>query len=73
MKKAMVLLSLTLGFVALEANQASAFYCEARGTTGASGWGRSFNPGQARRIALRECAVRTPRRAVCRIMFCNRD
>jgi hypothetical protein len=72
MKKTIAMLCLALGFMVLESNQASAFYCEARGTTGASGWGRSSNPGQARRIALRECAIRTPRRAVCRIMFCNR-
>ena len=72
MKKTIAMLCLALGFMVLESNQASAFYCEARGTTGASGWGRSSNSGQARRIALRECAIRTPRRAVCRIMFCNR-
>ena len=72
MKKTIAMLCLTLGFVGIEANQASAYYCEARGTTGARGWGRSGNPGQARRIALGECAVRTPRRAVCRITFCSR-
>jgi hypothetical protein len=72
MKKYVAILCLAVGFIGLEASQASAAYCEARGTTGASGWGRSANLGQARRIALRECAIRTPRRAVCRIMYCNR-
>ncbi len=72
MKKAAAILCMTLGFLVIEANQASAFYCEARGTTGARGWGQSPSPERARRIALRECAVRTPRRAVCRIMFCTR-
>jgi hypothetical protein len=50
---------------------ASAWYCAARGTTGASGWGRSGNLGSARIIALRECAVRTPRGATCYIMYCT--
>ena len=50
---------------------ASACYCSARGTTGASGWGRSGNLGSARIIALRECAVRTPRGATCYIMYCT--
>ena len=72
MKKTIAMLCLTLGFVVIEANQASAYYCEARGTTGARGWGRSANPGQARRLALGECAIRTPRRAVCRITYCRR-
>jgi hypothetical protein len=50
---------------------ALAWYCSARGTTGASGWGRSGNLGSARIIALRECAVRTPRGATCYIMYCT--
>jgi hypothetical protein len=50
---------------------ALAWYCSARGTTGASGWGRSANLGSARIIALRECAVRTPRYATCYIMYCT--
>jgi hypothetical protein len=50
---------------------ALAWYCSARGTTGASGWGRSYFLGQAKAIALRECAVRTPRSAACYIMYCR--
>jgi hypothetical protein len=50
---------------------ALAWYCSARGTAGASGWGRSANLGSARIIALRECAVRTPRYATCYIMYCT--
>ena len=72
MKKALTLACLTIGLITLEASQASAFYCEARGTSGASGWGRSQSPDRARRIALQECAIRTPRRATCRITFCDR-
>jgi len=50
---------------------AAAWYCSARGTTGASGWGTSPNLGTAKTIALRECAVRTPRGAACYIMYCK--
>jgi hypothetical protein len=50
---------------------AEAFYCSARGTTGATGRGRSGSLGYARAIALRECAVRTPRGATCYIMYCS--
>ena len=57
--------------LAAAVSPASAWYCSARGTTGASGWGRSGNLGSARIIALRECAVRTPRGATCYIMYCT--
>ena len=72
MKKALILTCLTIGLITLETSQASAFYCEARASTGSWGWGRSQSPDRARRIALQECAVRTPRRAVCRITYCDR-
>jgi hypothetical protein len=57
--------------VAAIPSPASAWYCSARGTTGASSWGRSGNLGSGRIIALRECAVRTPRGATCYIMYCT--
>jgi hypothetical protein len=50
---------------------AEAYYCAARGTTGATGWGRSGSLSYAKVIALRECAVRTRRGATCYIMYCN--
>ena len=50
---------------------ANAYYCSARANTGQSGWGRSSWLGQAKSIALRECAVRTPRYGTCYIMYCN--
>jgi hypothetical protein len=53
------------------AEKANAWYCSARGTTGASGWGRSSLLSSARIIALRECAVSTPQGARCYIMYCN--
>ncbi len=53
------------------AEKANAWYCSARGTTGASGWGQSPSLGYARTIALRECAVSTRQGASCYIMYCN--
>lgn len=59
------------GLAMVASTPAEAWYCSARGTTGASGWGTSRNLAVARNIALRECAVRTPRGARCLIMYCN--
>jgi hypothetical protein len=55
----------------LASTPADAWYCSARGTTGATGWGSSPNRATANAIALRECAVRTPRGATCYIMYCR--
>ena len=61
-----------LGSLAIvSSSPAEAWYCAARGTTGATGWGTSPWLGTARNIALRECAVRTPWRARCYIMYCR--
>jgi hypothetical protein len=61
-----------LGGVAIVASApAEAWYCSARGTTGATGWGTSGYLATAKTIALRECAVRTPRGATCYIMYCK--
>jgi hypothetical protein len=61
-----------LGGVAIVASApAEAWYCSARATTGATGWGTSGYLASAKTIALRECAVRTPRRATCYIMYCK--
>jgi len=61
----------TATLVASTPAPADSWYCAASGTTGASGWGRSPNLGYAQLIALRECAVRTPRNATCYIMYCS--
>lgn len=71
MKIAVTVLLLAAPLTFLAVSPASAWYCSARGTTGASGWGRSNSLGSAKMIALRECAVRTPRGATCYIMYCN--
>ncbi len=61
-----------LGGLAIAASTpAAAWYCSARGTTGATGWGTAGYLPTAKAIALRECAVRTPRGATCYIMYCR--
>jgi hypothetical protein len=58
-------------FAVIASTPAEAWYCSARGTTGSTGWGTSPNRAYAAQIALRECAVRTPRNARCYLMYCN--
>jgi hypothetical protein len=53
------------------AAQARTFYCTARSPTGSYGYGYSPLLGTARAIALRECAVRTPRNRVCVLTSCR--
>ncbi len=61
-----------LGGLALVASTpAAAWCCSARGTTGATGRGTSGYLATAKTIALRECAVRTPRGAKCYVMYCK--
>jgi hypothetical protein len=64
-------LSVVGGLAIVASTPAAAWYCSARGTTGATGWGTSGYLATAKGIALRECAVRTPRGATCSIMFCR--
>ncbi len=71
MKSVLGAMLIAITFAAVVPSPALAWYCSARGTTGASGWGRSGYLGNARAIALRECAVRTPRYARCYIMYCT--
>lgn len=54
---------------AIEAAAAS-WYCTANSPR-AYGWGKSPNLASAKRIALNECAVRTPRGQTCRITSCR--
>jgi len=64
-------LSVLGGLAIVSSSPAAAWYCTARGTTGASGWGTAPYLATAKGIALRECAVRTPRGAACYIMYCK--
>jgi hypothetical protein len=59
------------GLAMVASTPAEAWYCSARGTTGATGWGTAGYLATAKVIALRECAVRTPRGATCYIMYCK--
>ncbi len=72
MRSSLILLFLVSCVSAISVSEASAAFCKAESNTGSSGWGRSSSVGRARGIALRECAVRTPRRGTCYIMYCNR-
>jgi hypothetical protein len=71
MKSLLAAIVATATLTAAVPSPALAWYCSARATTGASGWGRSPNLAYAKTIALRECAVRTPRYATCYIMYCT--
>jgi hypothetical protein len=64
-------LSVLGGLAMVASTPAEAWYCTARGTTGATGWGTHIYLATAKTIALRECAVRTPRGATCYIMYCK--
>jgi hypothetical protein len=58
--------------LAVSSSDASAWVCYARDTTGATGWGsHNCSLAYARRRALFECSVRTPRRARCFITGCR--
>jgi hypothetical protein len=56
---------------ALAPTAASAAYCRADSTTGAWGWATRYWRGAAARVALYECAVRTPYYGRCYITYCN--
>ena len=60
-----------VAIVAMIPTEASAWYCRASSQTGAWGWGRAAFQGVAGRIALNNCAVRTPRGFVCFINYCT--
>lgn len=57
-------------FSTLSTASAAQWYCTAHSGK-ASGWGKSSSLGEAKRIALNECAVRTPQGRYCRITGCR--
>ena len=70
--RTIVLSLLALSAISLMPTKASAeWYCMARARTGT--WGEGWAPANAaaRKIALAECAVRTPRGNVCVITACK--
>ncbi len=64
-------LSVLGGLAMVASTPSEAWYCSARGSTGATGWGTAAYLETAKGIALRECAVRTPRGAACYITSCK--
>ena len=63
--------AIAAALVGMMPSEASAWYCEARGGSGARGWGTSYNLARARRIALVQCSVRTPRGYMCYVTGCR--
>lgn len=71
MTKIIAAATIAAGLTMLVPVDAEAWYCRARSPS-ASGWGSHPNSlSYARQRALTECAVRTPRRQVCRITTCR--
>ena len=66
-----IMASLIVAATLLAAGPAQAWYCRAEGSTGAWGWGRSYSLRTAQRIALYQCAIRTPRGERCVISYCR--
>lgn len=71
MTKLIAAMTIAAGFSMLAPMDAEAWYCRARSPS-AWGWGQHpTSLSYARQRALAECAVRTPRRQVCRITSCR--
>jgi hypothetical protein len=71
MRNVIIAFVVATGLLAIVPTQASAWVCQAHGSTGASGWGsHGYSLAYARRRALLECARRTPRYARCYITSC---
>jgi hypothetical protein len=60
----------TAAFAAAPSQASAAWTCGARSATG--GWGVGWAPSlwRAKRIALRQCAINTPRGYWCRVVRC---
>ena len=70
MRSGLAALTFAVGMLGLMSTEASAWYCRAESPS-AYGWGTSNSQGVARRRALAECAVRTPRRQTCYVIYCR--
>jgi len=71
MRNLLAALVIAAAALAVVSSEASAWTCYARGTTGSTGWASSANLAWARRNALYQCAIRTPRGAQCFLTGCN--
>ena len=73
MSRYLALVPLCALILSITYTPADAWYCRATSSTGSWGWG--YHPrslAYAKRRALMECAVRTPRNRTCYIRFCRR-
>lgn len=68
--KRFVALCAVAGSLAVMSTPSEAAFCRANSRS-ANGWGRSGSLYEAKRIALVECAVRTPRYQTCYITSCS--
>ena len=66
----MVALVLAGFMVVMVPTSADAAYCRADSRS-AYGWGSAGTYAQARRIAMRQCVIRTPRWQTCYISWCR--
>ena len=72
MKTILTSLVIAVSAIVFLSSEASAWVCTANSPTGSYGWGsHPTSLGYAKRRALLECAVRTPRRATCYITSCR--
>jgi hypothetical protein len=72
MKHKLATLAVAAVTFAFMASEASAWVCTARSANGSSGWGsHPSSLGYARRRALAECAIRTPRNYTCVLTSCR--
>lgn len=68
--KALAVAAVGMSAIAMSPSEAAAWTCGARSPTGSWGVGWSYSIRRARRIALYQCAIRTPRRYRCYITYC---
>ena len=72
MRHKLAALIIAAATLAIFSSEASAWVCTAHSPTGSYGWGSSsYSLAYARRRALLECAVRTPRGYRCYITGCR--
>lgn len=62
----------TILLAGTQAAEARSWVCKATSSTGSWGWGAHRKRSAAKRRALLECAVRTPRSRVCYVRWCRR-
>jgi hypothetical protein len=70
MKKWFLMVALAGSAMAMASTEASAWYCRADSPS-AYGWATRYSLWAAKRRALYECAIRTPRYQTCYITSCH--